>query len=160
MNRTTAGFSLFATCYDLSGKDVVKVPTVVFHFGRGSDLSLLASNYLIPVNTAGLFCFGFAGTSSSLTIISHIQQQGIWDIFDPVASRVRFVALLGDARLIIIDSGTTLTSLAKDVYDQVANAVSIWKAARDDLPFHQCRLEVATFKYLYDVWLWSGLLNH
>ncbi|XP_031495992.1 aspartyl protease family protein 2-like [Nymphaea colorata] len=91
LNRTTAGFSLFDTCYDLSGKDVVKVPTVVFHFGRGSDLSLPASNYLIPVNTAGLFCFAFAGTSSGLTIIGNIQQQGIRVVFDPVASRVGFV---------------------------------------------------------------------
>ncbi|KAF3783013.1 Aspartic proteinase [Nymphaea thermarum] len=33
-------------------------------------------------------------------------------------------ALLGDARSIIIDSGTALTYLAKDVYDQVANAVA------------------------------------
>ncbi|KAF3772625.1 ASPARTIC PROTEASE IN GUARD CELL 1 protein [Nymphaea thermarum] len=91
LNRTTAGFSLFDTCYDLSGKDVVKVPTIVFHFGRGSDLSLPASNYLIPVNTAGLFCFAFAGTSSGLTIIGNIQQQGIRVVFDPVASRVGFV---------------------------------------------------------------------
>uniref|UniRef100_A0A5K1DH82 Peptidase A1 domain-containing protein n=1 Tax=Nymphaea colorata TaxID=210225 RepID=A0A5K1DH82_9MAGN len=33
-------------------------------------------------------------------------------------------ALLGDARSIIIDSGTSLTFLAKDVYGQVANAVA------------------------------------
>ncbi|XP_031486889.1 aspartic proteinase CDR1-like [Nymphaea colorata] len=33
-------------------------------------------------------------------------------------------ALLGDARSIIIDSGTALTYLAEDVYDQVANAVA------------------------------------
>lgn len=91
LNLTTAGFSLFDTCYDLSGKDVVKVPTVVFHFGRGADLSLPASNYLIPVNTAGLFCFAFAGTTSGLTIIGNIQQQGIRVVFDPAASRVGFV---------------------------------------------------------------------
>nr|VVW53306.1 unnamed protein product [Nymphaea colorata] len=33
-------------------------------------------------------------------------------------------ALLGDARSIIIDSGTSLTFIAKDVYGQVANAVA------------------------------------
>ncbi|XP_031486887.1 aspartic proteinase CDR1-like [Nymphaea colorata] len=32
--------------------------------------------------------------------------------------------LLGDARSIVIDAGTMLTYLAKDVYDQVANAVA------------------------------------
>uniref|UniRef100_A0A5K1DHQ5 Peptidase A1 domain-containing protein n=1 Tax=Nymphaea colorata TaxID=210225 RepID=A0A5K1DHQ5_9MAGN len=36
----------------------------------------------------------------------------------------KLTALLGDARSIIIDSGTTLTFLTKDVYGQVANAVA------------------------------------
>ncbi|XP_031486879.1 aspartyl protease family protein 2-like [Nymphaea colorata] len=92
VNHTTAGFSLFNTCYDLSGKDVVKVPTGVFHFGRGSNLSIPPRNYLILVNTTGLFCFAFAGTSSGLTIIGDIQQQVIRVVFDPVTSRVRFVS--------------------------------------------------------------------
>uniref|UniRef100_A0A5K1DKX1 Xylanase inhibitor C-terminal domain-containing protein n=1 Tax=Nymphaea colorata TaxID=210225 RepID=A0A5K1DKX1_9MAGN len=33
LNLTNGRFSLFDTCYDLSGKDVMKVPIVVFHFG-------------------------------------------------------------------------------------------------------------------------------
>ncbi|KAJ1377521.1 Xylanase inhibitor, C-terminal [Sesbania bispinosa] len=68
-------FSLFDTCYNLSGLAEVKVPTVVLHF-RGADVSLPVSNYLIPVDTSGSFCFAFAGTMGGLSIIGNIQQQG------------------------------------------------------------------------------------
>ncbi|XP_054779904.1 aspartyl protease family protein 2-like [Prosopis cineraria] len=82
-------FSLFDTCYDLSGKTEVKVPTVVLHF-RGADVSLPATNYLIPVDTSGTFCFAFAGTVGSLSIIGNIQQQGFRVVFDLGSSRVGF----------------------------------------------------------------------
>lgn len=82
-------FSLFDTCFDLSGKTEVKVPTVVLHF-RGADVSLPASNYLIPVDSQGTFCFAFAATSSGLSIIGNIQQQGFRVVFDLAGSRVGF----------------------------------------------------------------------
>lgn len=82
-------FSLFDTCYDLSGKTEVKVPTVVLHF-RGADVSLPASNYLISVDTDGTFCFAFAGTMSGLSIVGNIQQQGFRVAFDLAGSRVGF----------------------------------------------------------------------
>ncbi|KAJ4728106.1 Aspartyl protease family protein [Melia azedarach] len=82
-------FSLFDTCFDLSGKTEVKVPTVVLHF-RGADVSLPATNYLIPVDSSGTFCFAFAGTMSGLSIIGNIQQQGFRVVYDLAASRVGF----------------------------------------------------------------------
>ncbi|PSS24230.1 Aspartyl protease family protein [Actinidia chinensis var. chinensis] len=82
-------FSLFDTCFDLSGKTVVKVPTLVFHFA-GADVSLPASNYLIPVDSRGSFCFAFAGTMSSLSIIGNIQQQGFRVVYDLAGSRMGF----------------------------------------------------------------------
>lgn len=82
-------FSLFDTCFDLSGKTEVKVPTVVLHF-RGADVSLPATNYLIPVDTSGTFCFAFAGTTGGLSIIGNIQQQGFRVVFDLAGSRVGF----------------------------------------------------------------------
>lgn len=82
-------FSLFDTCYDLSGKTEVKVPTVVLHF-RGADVSLPATNYLIPVDSNGMFCFAFAGTMSGLSIIGNIQQQSFRVVFDLAGSRVGF----------------------------------------------------------------------
>ncbi|KAH7578058.1 hypothetical protein JRO89_XS01G0335400 [Xanthoceras sorbifolium] len=82
-------FSLFDTCFDLSGKTEVKVPTVVLHF-RGADVSLPASNYLIPVDSSGTFCFAFAGTMGGLSIVGNIQQQGFRVVFDLAGSRVGF----------------------------------------------------------------------
>ncbi|WCJ22426.1 Eukaryotic aspartyl protease family protein [Euphorbia peplus] len=82
-------FSLFDTCFDLSGKTEVKVPTVVLHF-RGADVSLPASNYLIPVDSEGTFCFAFAGTMSGLSIIGNIQQQGFRVVYDLAGGRVGF----------------------------------------------------------------------
>ncbi|XP_051132786.1 aspartyl protease family protein 2-like [Andrographis paniculata] len=82
-------FSLFDTCFDLSGKTEVKVPTVVLHF-KGADVSLPAANYLIPVDSSGKFCFAFAGTMSGLSIIGNIQQQGFRVAFDLARNRVGF----------------------------------------------------------------------
>ncbi|XP_071691051.1 aspartyl protease family protein 2-like [Rutidosis leptorrhynchoides] len=82
-------FSLFDACFDLSGKTEVKVPTVVMHF-NGADVSLPASNYLIPVDSSGSFCFAFAPTSSGLSIIGNIQQQGFRVVYDLAGSRVGF----------------------------------------------------------------------
>ncbi|KAG7025313.1 Aspartyl protease family protein 2, partial [Cucurbita argyrosperma subsp. argyrosperma] len=82
-------FSLFDTCYDLSGQSAVKVPTVVLHF-RGADMALPATNYLIPVDDSGSFCFAFAGTMSGLSIIGNIQQQGFRVVYDLAGSRIGF----------------------------------------------------------------------
>ncbi|XP_059634386.1 aspartyl protease family protein 2-like [Cornus florida] len=82
-------FSLFDTCFDLSGKTEVKVPTVVMHF-VGADVSLPASNYLISVDSSGSFCFAFAGTMSGLSIIGNIQQQGFRVVYDLAGSRIGF----------------------------------------------------------------------
>ncbi|MQL80961.1 hypothetical protein Taro_013405 [Colocasia esculenta] len=95
--RPAPVFSLFDTCYDLSGKSEVKVPTVVMHFkgveagaAAASNLSLPAENYMIPVDTDGVFCFAFAGTDGGISIIGNIQQQGFRVVFDGAASRVGF----------------------------------------------------------------------
>ncbi|XP_048421673.1 aspartyl protease family protein 2-like [Pyrus x bretschneideri] len=82
-------FSLFDTCFDLSGKTEVKVPTVVLHF-RNADVPLPATNYLIPVDSSGSFCFAFAGTMGGLSIIGNIQQQGFRVVYDLAGSRVGF----------------------------------------------------------------------
>ncbi|KAG6525027.1 aspartyl protease family protein 2-like [Zingiber officinale] len=82
------GFSLFDTCYDLTGQMEVQVPTVVLHLAGGSAVSLPASNYLIPVDTKGTFCFAFAGADSGVSIIGNIQQQGYRVVFDGQRSKV------------------------------------------------------------------------
>lgn len=73
----------------MSGVSEVKVPTVLFHF-KGANVALPASNYLIPVDGKGTFCFAFAGTSNGLSIIGNIQQQGFRVVYDLGRSRVGF----------------------------------------------------------------------
>ncbi|KAA8520755.1 hypothetical protein F0562_014973 [Nyssa sinensis] len=84
-------FSLFDTCFDMSGVTEVKVPTVVLHF-VGVDMALPASNYLIPVDRNGSVCFAFAGTMSGVSIIGNIQQQGFRVLYDLAGSRIGFAA--------------------------------------------------------------------
>ena len=86
------GVALFDTCYDLSSKSSVEVPTVSFHFPEGRELPLPAKNYLIPVDSVGTFCFAFAPTTSSLSIIGNVQQQGTRVGFDVANSLVGFSA--------------------------------------------------------------------
>ncbi|XVF12327.1 hypothetical protein REPUB_Repub08aG0106900 [Reevesia pubescens] len=87
---TTRGVALFDTCYDLSSRSSVKVPTVAFSFSGGKSLDLPAKNYLIPVDSSGTFCFAFAPTSSSLSIIGNVQQQGTRVSFDLANNRIGF----------------------------------------------------------------------
>lgn len=86
----TSGVALFDTCYDLSSKTTVQVPTVSFHFPGGSELKLPAKNYLIPVDSAGTFCLAFASTTAPLSIIGNVQQQGTRVSFDLENSLVGF----------------------------------------------------------------------
>ncbi|KAL8533396.1 hypothetical protein ACS0TY_009689 [Phlomoides rotata] len=87
---STNGVALFDTCYDLSSKKSVEVPTVSFHFSNSKELRLPAKNYLIPVDSSGTFCFAFAPTSSSLGIIGNVQQQGTRVSYDLANSLVGF----------------------------------------------------------------------
>lgn len=85
------GLALFDTCYDLSTKSSVEVPTVSFHFGEGKELPLPAKNYMVPVDSNGTFCLAFASTSSALSIIGNVQQQGTRVGFDLANSVIGLV---------------------------------------------------------------------
>ncbi|KAI3971040.1 hypothetical protein MKX01_024687 [Papaver californicum] len=89
---STSGVAIFDTCYDLSTMRTVDVPTISLHFPGDKYLALPAKNYLVPLDSAGTFCLAFAPTSSSLSIIGNIQQQGTRVTFDLVNSLVGFSA--------------------------------------------------------------------
>ncbi|XP_073157764.1 protein ASPARTIC PROTEASE IN GUARD CELL 2 [Henckelia pumila] len=84
------GVSIFDTCYDLGGFVTVRVPTVSFFLSGGPILTLPARNFLIPVDESGTFCFAFAPSSSTLSIIGNIQQEGIQISFDGANGFVGF----------------------------------------------------------------------
>lgn len=88
--RPAEGVALFDTCYDLSSLQSVRVPTVSFHFSGDRAWALPAKNYLIPVDGAGTYCFAFAPTTSSMSIIGNVQQQGTRVGFDIANSLVGF----------------------------------------------------------------------
>ncbi|XP_021905624.1 protein ASPARTIC PROTEASE IN GUARD CELL 1 [Carica papaya] len=88
--KSTGSVALFDTCYDFSSLTQVRVPTVSFHFSGGRSYDLPAKNYLIPVDSSGTFCFAFAPTSSSLSIIGNVQQQGTRVSYDLANNRVGF----------------------------------------------------------------------
>ncbi|KAJ8445362.1 hypothetical protein Cgig2_010720 [Carnegiea gigantea] len=87
---TAEGVAIFDTCYDLRGQSSVAVPAVELEFAGGKTLQLPAKNFMIPVDLEGTFCFAFAGTASSLSIIGNVQQQGTRVRFDLVNSLVTF----------------------------------------------------------------------
>ncbi|KAF9587785.1 hypothetical protein IFM89_005660 [Coptis chinensis] len=72
----TAGrFGLFDTCFNLTSRTPVRVPSVAFQFGNVS-LDLPAKNYMVPVDN-NVFCLGFAATPvllGSISIIGTVQQ--------------------------------------------------------------------------------------
>ncbi|CAH9147180.1 unnamed protein product [Cuscuta epithymum] len=83
--------SIFDTCYDLNGFVTVRVPTVSFFFtGCNTILTLPATNFLLPVDEKGTFCFAFAPSPNELSIIGNIQQQGIQISFDDPSGFVGF----------------------------------------------------------------------
>ncbi|CAN4090364.1 unnamed protein product [Withania somnifera] len=82
--------SIFDTCYDLDGFVMVRVPTVSLFLSGGQILTLPATNFLIPVNEQGTFCFAFAPSPSGLSIIGNIQQEGIQISFDGANGFVGF----------------------------------------------------------------------
>ncbi|ESQ34233.1 hypothetical protein EUTSA_v10009899mg [Eutrema salsugineum] len=85
-----AGVAMFDTCYNLSAKTTIEVPTVAFHFPGGKMMALPAKNYMIPVDSVGTFCLAFAPTGSSLAIIGNVQQQGTRVAFDLANSLIGF----------------------------------------------------------------------
>lgn len=87
---SSSSFELFDTCYDLSKFKKIEVPTVSFLFVGGDTLMLKTSNYLIPVDGKGKYCFAFAPTPRSLSIIGNIQQQGTRVTYDIARSLVSF----------------------------------------------------------------------
>ncbi|KAJ1273472.1 hypothetical protein BS78_06G283500 [Paspalum vaginatum] len=83
------GVSLLDTCYDLSGYTSVRVPTVSFYFDGAATLTLPARNLLLEVD-GGIYCLAFAPSSSGLSILGNIQQEGIQITVDSATGFVGF----------------------------------------------------------------------
>ncbi|XP_019192945.1 PREDICTED: protein ASPARTIC PROTEASE IN GUARD CELL 2-like [Ipomoea nil] len=71
------GAFVFDTCYNLYGLGTVQVPTVSFFLIGGPVWTIATKNVLIPVDNRGTFCFAFAPSTTGISIIGNIQQEGI-----------------------------------------------------------------------------------
>ncbi|GLJ07211.1 hypothetical protein SUGI_0061680 [Cryptomeria japonica] len=81
----------FGACYyPFEHEDHPGVPTIDFHFSNNATLSLPRRNVLVKVNDKGTFCLAFLETSSSISIIGNVQQQGIRVSYDTVNRLVGF----------------------------------------------------------------------
>ncbi|GJW23206.1 protein aspartic protease in guard cell 2 [Tanacetum coccineum] len=71
-----------------TGTAVTRLPVAAYtsfldaFIAQTTNLTLPASNCLIPMDDVGTFCFAFAPTSSGLSLIGNIQQEGIQISFD------------------------------------------------------------------------------
>ncbi|CAA0827203.1 Eukaryotic aspartyl protease family protein [Striga hermonthica] len=89
--KPSSNFSLLDTCFKLSRKAYLKVPTVALRFEGGAIMELPRINYLLPVDPNGTHCFTFAAADpGSVSIIGNIQQQGFEFWFDSAGKRLGF----------------------------------------------------------------------
>ncbi|KAK6925229.1 Xylanase inhibitor, C-terminal [Dillenia turbinata] len=87
---SATGPSPLDTCYNLTSFKSVKFPTVSFDFSNGKSVSLPLTNYLLPVDSEGTFCFAFAPMKGILSIIGDVQMQGARLSFDLKNSVIGF----------------------------------------------------------------------
>eukprot|EP01018_Ginkgo_biloba_P006221 Gb_26345 [translate_table: standard] len=89
--RSAHPFSLFDTCYNLTGQTQVQVPNITFHFQPNCDVDVNAIGILIPVNYDGTYvCLAFAPVEGDLSIIGSFQQQRLRVAYDTRTQRIGF----------------------------------------------------------------------
>ncbi|XP_042513324.1 aspartyl protease family protein At5g10770-like [Macadamia integrifolia] len=85
--------SLFDTCYNLSGYTTITVPTIVLHFGGGTDLNVDKSGILCEVSS-DIYCLAFAGNNADtdLEILGNMQQQTFEVVYNVAKEKLGFGA--------------------------------------------------------------------
>ncbi|XP_058200893.1 aspartyl protease family protein At5g10770-like [Rhododendron vialii] len=89
-NRTAGGL-IFDTCYDFTGYDTVRVPTISFLFAGNIEVPIDVSGILIYVGSSR-FCLAFAGNSdaSNVGIFGNVQQQTLDVVHDVAGGKIGF----------------------------------------------------------------------
>ncbi|XP_043725196.1 aspartyl protease family protein At5g10770-like [Telopea speciosissima] len=89
----TSSYSEFDTCYDLSGYTTVTVPTIVLHFGGGTDLNIDKSGILVQASSTQ-YCLAFIGNSADtdLQILGNMQQHTFEVVYDVAGGNLGFGA--------------------------------------------------------------------
>ncbi|BFG17989.1 hypothetical protein CerSpe_042640 [Prunus speciosa] len=87
----TKSFSLFDTCYDISGLNTISYPNIAFVFGDGLTVDLDATGILRLISPSQI-CLAFAGNKddSDLGIIGNVQQKRLEVVYDVAGGKVGF----------------------------------------------------------------------
>ncbi|KAL6295891.1 hypothetical protein ACE6H2_004033 [Prunus campanulata] len=87
----TKSFSLFDTCYDISGLNTISYPKIAFVFGDGLTVDLDATGILRLISPSQI-CLAFAGNKddSDLGIIGNVQQKRLEVVYDVAGGKVGF----------------------------------------------------------------------
>ncbi|KAJ4980193.1 hypothetical protein NE237_010973 [Protea cynaroides] len=85
--------SLLDTCYNLAGYTSVTVPTIVLHFGGGTDLNVDQSGILVQASSTK-YCLAFAGNSAAtdVGILGNNQQQTFEVVYNVEGGKLGFGA--------------------------------------------------------------------
>ncbi|XP_042515229.1 aspartyl protease family protein At5g10770-like [Macadamia integrifolia] len=86
-------YSMLDTCFNLVEYSTVKIPSIVFHFGGGTNLNVDKSGILVQANSTQ-YCLAFAGNSgaSDVAILGNMQQQTFKLVYDVAAETLGFGA--------------------------------------------------------------------
>ncbi|XP_042513009.1 aspartyl protease family protein At5g10770-like [Macadamia integrifolia] len=87
-------YSLFDTCYDLSsGYNTVDIPSIVLHFGGGTDLNVDKSGILYYISS-NIYCLAFAANSddTDLEILGNTQQKTFEVVYNVAGGKLGFGA--------------------------------------------------------------------
>ncbi|XP_042515918.1 aspartyl protease family protein At5g10770-like [Macadamia integrifolia] len=90
---TAPAISILDTCYNLNGYSKVTTPTIVLHFGGGTDLNVDPSGILVRA-TSTQYCLAFAGNSAAtdVAILGNMQQQTFEVIYNVAGGKLGFGA--------------------------------------------------------------------
>ncbi|CAO2189045.1 unnamed protein product [Urochloa humidicola] len=91
--RAAPGFSILDACYDLSGKEEVKVPVLTLTMEGGAEVEVDAAGMLFVVRKDGSqVCLAMAGLpyEDQTPIIGNYQQKNKRVVYDTVGARIGF----------------------------------------------------------------------
>ncbi|XP_042515187.1 aspartyl protease family protein At5g10770-like [Macadamia integrifolia] len=82
-------YSVLDTCYNLSGYSKVELPSIVLHFGGGTDLNVDQSGILFGENSTR-FCLAFAANrdATHLGVLGNTQQLTFEVVYDVVGEKL------------------------------------------------------------------------
>ncbi|KAL5559616.1 hypothetical protein UlMin_035827 [Ulmus minor] len=89
--KFTSAYSIFDTCYDLSGYTTITIPKISFIFGGGTTVDIDSIGILYVLSSSQV-CLAFApnGADSEVAIFGNVQQNGFEVVYDIGGGKIGF----------------------------------------------------------------------